>query len=232
MKKKFQALLITSALCLSFSAGVLASSNETISATLNRLLTIKINGETQTFKDAGENTVYPLTYNGTTYLPVRSLANIFGFDVEYDANSYSVLLGTFDYNYTPLTSLSNTGNTKYSYFIIDKSELDFSDNDENLTFNSGLIWNQWNGSSSYFDGYGIEFDVSNYSTLTFSSWSEVDTNIVIFDQDGNSIYSFSQPKDELTTKTIDISNYDVIAFGSKGNVSEKGTIKILDPLVK
>ena len=36
--------------------------------------TIRYNGETQTLFDANKNRVYPITYNGTTYLPVRAVS--------------------------------------------------------------------------------------------------------------------------------------------------------------
>lgn len=39
--------------------------------------------KTQTFKDANGKVVYPLSYQGTTYLPVRAISNLFGAKIDY-----------------------------------------------------------------------------------------------------------------------------------------------------
>lgn len=40
--------------------------------------TVKIDGETRTFKNANGEVVYPMLYEGTTYLPVRAIGEIMG----------------------------------------------------------------------------------------------------------------------------------------------------------
>lgn len=44
-------------------------------------------------KDAGGHKVEPLLYNGTTYLPVRAISNLFGEDINWDGNTWSVYIG-------------------------------------------------------------------------------------------------------------------------------------------
>lgn len=95
MKKKILAtVLVICAVIGSFSIGAVAASNNmTISALLSFSTPIKYNGQYQTFTDVNGNTVYPILYNGTTYLPVRAVCNMLGIPVDYDANTGTVLLG-------------------------------------------------------------------------------------------------------------------------------------------
>lgn len=44
-------------------------------------------------KDATGKTVEPLLYNGTTYLPVRAISNLFGEDINWDGSTQSVYIG-------------------------------------------------------------------------------------------------------------------------------------------
>lgn len=44
-------------------------------------------------EDALGGKVEPLLYNGTTYLPVRAISNLFGEDINWDGNTWSVYIG-------------------------------------------------------------------------------------------------------------------------------------------
>lgn len=46
--------------------------------------------------DAKGNRVEPMIYNGTTYLPVRAVAQAFGKEVYWDGPNYTVYLGDMD----------------------------------------------------------------------------------------------------------------------------------------
>ncbi len=48
------------------------------------------NGESQTFKDANGVVVYPILFNGTTYLPVRALSNLFEASITWDGETKSI----------------------------------------------------------------------------------------------------------------------------------------------
>ena len=98
MKKKTWALILT--LCMtvtavvSFTAGAAAAGGlQEIKAFLNADITLKLDGEAQVLTDASGVRTYPITYNGTTYLPVRSIAGLLGVDVGWDQATQSVLLG-------------------------------------------------------------------------------------------------------------------------------------------
>lgn len=59
---------------------------------------ILIDGEEYTPKDANGNVIEPFIYNGTTYLPVRGIANAFDVDVDWDGATASIYLGKKDQN--------------------------------------------------------------------------------------------------------------------------------------
>lgn len=94
IKKSILTLALVLVLVFSFAAGAAAAGTlETISAYLNYGITIRYNGEEQILKDAGGNRVYPITYNGTTYLPVRAVSNMLGINVDWDGATQTVILG-------------------------------------------------------------------------------------------------------------------------------------------
>lgn len=65
-----------------FSAIGIFADNE-ITAKLSDIK-VTFNNKLLNLKDANGNKVQPLTYNGTTYLPVRALAETFDKEVDYD----------------------------------------------------------------------------------------------------------------------------------------------------
>ncbi|NQX45946.1 hypothetical protein HQN87_11445 [Paenibacillus tritici] len=94
MKKKVAATAALLGLTLTASAGVYAASNlQEIKALLNHKLGIVVNGQVYTPKDGNGKTLAPITYNGTTYLPVRSIGEALNTSVTYDAKTSRVIIG-------------------------------------------------------------------------------------------------------------------------------------------
>lgn len=91
-KKQIVVSLLTGVILgttISVSAGtfVQAYRNEEIKVTLD--------GKTQIFVDEKTNEIeYPLTYNDRTYLPLRSLSNLLGFEVDYDEETKTAIIKT------------------------------------------------------------------------------------------------------------------------------------------
>ena len=50
--------------------------------------------EKQNFKDANGNQVYPIVYEGSTYLPIRAIAELMGEDIEWDSKTKTVYIGS------------------------------------------------------------------------------------------------------------------------------------------
>ncbi|MBD5117849.1 MAG: hypothetical protein HDT37_01835 [Clostridiales bacterium] len=71
---------------------------EAVTVSLNPGITVTYNGEVQTLKDTNGNTVYPMLYGGTTYLPVRAVGNMLGLAVDWNQSMQTVLLGEPDYD--------------------------------------------------------------------------------------------------------------------------------------
>ena len=85
MKKGFIVGLATG---LTIASASLVLANSQIQAILNDQIKVTLNGQVQEFKDETTNeTQYPITYNDRTYLPLRTVANLVGVDVDYDANN-------------------------------------------------------------------------------------------------------------------------------------------------
>lgn len=94
MKKKVTAAAIALGVALTASAGVYAAGNlQEIRASLNYKLGIIVNGQVYTMKDGNGKTLAPITYNGTTYLPVRSISEALNTSVTYDAANSRVVIG-------------------------------------------------------------------------------------------------------------------------------------------
>lgn len=54
--------------------------------------TVEVDGQVRTFTDAQGRTVYPLLYQGSTYLPVRAIGELMGKSVAWDGKTNTVTL--------------------------------------------------------------------------------------------------------------------------------------------
>ncbi len=71
--------------------------NQAIQAMQNTEIKVSLNGQVQEFKDetTGEKQ-YPITYHNRTYLPLRNVAQLSGLEVNYDSNTNTALLSTYE----------------------------------------------------------------------------------------------------------------------------------------
>lgn len=63
-----------------------------ISVDIRSDFTIVVDGTTQVFQDAAGNRVYPMLYNGSTYLPLRAVGELMGKSVGWDSRTQTVTL--------------------------------------------------------------------------------------------------------------------------------------------
>lgn len=86
-------ILICNLMAPAFAAGSTdAAAAREITATLSTNITVEYKGEAQSMTDANGDPVYPVSYNGTTYLPIRAVSNILGLAVDWDQATKTVLL--------------------------------------------------------------------------------------------------------------------------------------------
>ncbi|MCL1808668.1 MAG: copper amine oxidase N-terminal domain-containing protein [Clostridiales bacterium] len=66
---------------------------QSISVYLKPDITIKVGDQVKSFYDEGGQNVFPLIYQGTTYLPVRAVSSLMGENIEWDDKSRTVYIG-------------------------------------------------------------------------------------------------------------------------------------------
>lgn len=77
------------------AAGVYAGTKmEKITAYLNGDLALKVNGAAYVPKDANGHKLEPISYENSTYLPVRALADALHVPIVYDAKNKQILIGS------------------------------------------------------------------------------------------------------------------------------------------
>ncbi|KAI7263092.1 hypothetical protein KC345_g9253 [Hortaea werneckii] len=95
MNKKWLIAAVVTGLTVTGSAGVYAGAKlQQIKAYLNHSLGIVVDGTPYWLKDGNGKTLTPITYEGTTYLPIRSIADALDVPITYDAANYKVRIGT------------------------------------------------------------------------------------------------------------------------------------------
>lgn len=131
---------------------------------------IFVDGAEYVAKDGNGNVVEPFIYNGTTYLPVRGVANAFGKDVVWDGANASIFLGKKDQN-QPDNWLDRI---QYSYFGSGEQRNNFEKITGNIidinknVYTNGLLFGFYN-TNKLDDGCNITIDYPvsmQYSKLT------------------------------------------------------------------
>lgn len=95
MKKKILkpvSIVLAACLLLGITATAAVTSKE-IKALQSTDIKVVYDGRVQTLKDANNKTVYPIVYEGTTYLPIRAISNLFNVPVDWSSEYQTVILG-------------------------------------------------------------------------------------------------------------------------------------------
>ena len=95
MDKKKINLILT--MILVFAMGVGARTvNDWVKVVIARDVQVSLNGEVQKLRSVKGEEIHPIIHEETSYLPVRAIAELAGLDVDWDAESGTVLLGKED----------------------------------------------------------------------------------------------------------------------------------------
>ena len=100
MKKRLQKIIagVLIGIMLTSGAAFAKQMSERIDVLYNNIKII-FDGVEYTPTDVNGNTVEPFIYKGTTYLPVRAIANAFNNEVDWDAENYTIILNSKDSDY-------------------------------------------------------------------------------------------------------------------------------------
>lgn len=138
--------------------------------------------------DANGNTVEPIIYNGTTYLPVRAVANAFGKAVSWDGRNYTVYLGNMQGEMEYPTEELNTDDNIGDYFW--KASRDLKDNYGN--YYSRAIecdWNNHDYDATFEKICNMKFSKVK-GTIYVENGSTLDDDIqIIIKTDGKTVYT-------------------------------------------
>ena len=235
MKNKKIIYLLTVILCLTMGCfiGVNANSiNEEINAILSYDVKIKYNNEYQNMYDANSNQVYPILYNGTTYVPIRAVSKIFDIPVDWDAENRTVLLG----NNSEWTYLTAENVKTKSYWYNDVLNVKIGE----TTYKTGYKTD--NKTSTYvYTGCNISVEpkYSEFSCILVSEAEkdipiviqvkDVDTGKVLYEKDAN-----SNCVNEIKVNIVGCSNIKVDAKYANINKPSAGEniVYIVDAKVK
>ncbi|MBE6680668.1 MAG: copper amine oxidase N-terminal domain-containing protein [Ruminococcaceae bacterium] len=167
-------------------------------------ITIMIDGAEYVAKDANGNVVEPFIMDGTTYLPVRGVANAFDKDVEWDGKTSTVYIGKKD-RMAPDNRLDKVQYTNYTESdsrnwmeVVNGTVTDYNNN----TYTNGLInyIDQWAGGYNQID-YPLNGQYERLTgqivlpkTITTSTRNEKncgtsETTVSIVNEEGDELFS-------------------------------------------
>ena len=212
MKQKLQGIIIgfiMGAICVGATA--MAANTRYIEAVYNNIK-IVVDGNQITPTDGNGNIVEPFISEGTTYLPVRAVANALGKDVSWDGNTQTVYIGqSFQGGSIKLENMTDISSV-FPYQKAQPSE---------LTDNYG---NTYNHAVKYIlGGYFETLCNSKYSRFTGTlyvknGYNGSDSKKVTIEADGRTIYS--SPEITKTSKPVYIdvnisgcNNFKIITDG-------------------
>ena len=104
--KRITAVILMFAL---FLTSALAATAYQKSITVDYNINLEINGKTPTLTDVNGKTVQPFTYEGTTYVPIRAVANEMGALIGYDSttNTATVQQSNYEEQYLHILNLAS-----------------------------------------------------------------------------------------------------------------------------
>lgn len=187
-KKKFvSAIAMTLALLCAFTLGANAAGTmQEIKAYLNSGITIKLDGQEQVLKDANGTRIFPITYNGSNYLPIGAVCDMLGISAQWDAATQTALLGKQGSGVDLIDTYKAfqfNGNGERSWAgqvqSADGKTAEIGGLNCSHWLYFGTAW--WNSSDA-----SASFNLQGkHDTLTFSYFSNISTTLTITGDNGN-----------------------------------------------
>jgi len=233
MRKKLVGAFLASVMLVGGVVGA-ATAYQTFTATQRPDIKVIMDGKVQDYKDANGNTVYPVIINGTTYLPLRPIANSFGKDVQWNNDTQTITLGE-----PQPVNLIDVGELEDTYGKVSKVK-----GEQNLTFDnigdigvkyqSAIKINKIYGVLSHFNEATLTLN-SSYSKLHCSLLSTKEGRMKIIDEDtGIEILNRQVNANQIVeVKDLDINGVKNLEFTIEvDNYDDGGSAYFLNPVVE
>lgn len=209
MKKRIiPTLCIALAMITCIYASAFAASNlEQIQAYLNYGITIKLNGQAQSMYDAKGTKIYPISYKGTTYVPIRAVSNMLDVDITWDGGNNAILLGNtgtakdFIEEFKPYDGL----NTYMRRLISDGKKAEIA----------GKTYDHYIGGSSMLGSdFHLYYDLGGkYKTLTFQLYSTTEKDLYFYGDNNELLKKITVTGKALPqTYTVDLTNVQQLSI--------------------
>ncbi len=230
MKKRLQGLIAGMLIGAMLSSGVVFAKqiSETIKVTYDNIR-ILIDGKEYHPTDVNGNTVEPFIYNGTTYLPVRAIANAFDKEVDWEAQTSTVTLGSKNYDWLDqigYVDYETTGKSNFVKTIEDKTSMvDKKVFDRGFIFHLGICGNgaiqdnNEDAESWQSIEYLLNTNYKKFEGVIVSKYSErvEQPAIIKIYGDGNLIYTSPLISDgtKSTPFSVDVSTYKILKISAE-----------------
>lgn len=184
-------IILALALMLVFSTVVFAARKVNITVTYDNVKVVVDGRQVQFGKDSKGKQIEPFIYNGTTYLPLRAVAEAVGKQVQWDKNTKTAFLGDGTVNTgevnTPLLEIMqpfSTAQTKVYAKNVNNKKFNLG----GKTYDNGLRFN-----TDYHDKAHANFNLEGKYTIFTGLLGEDEAGFnvkVDFIGDGNLLQSF------------------------------------------
>lgn len=188
--------------CVVVTATVFGSNElEKISAFINKGVHMIVNDEEQIILDESGNRVYPINYNGYTYVPIKALRDWVGLGVVWDETTNSVKITT-DNIYDLLDGLDKK--TDLSYVLGTDNEKTIYLNNQSIYYSNGIYCKNLDTSDMLLNKY-INIPLNGeVNTISFTAYSNTSSSINIFNQQGKLLRTFYIKPNVLNALSITI----------------------------
>ena len=189
-------------------------------------------------KDANGTVVYPISYNGTTYVPLRAVSNMMGLPVDWNGDTRTVYLGAADRQPDQLHAIARTTNTNQFTSMTGASNFpqpvdDFGNKTELYTFGY-YTRRMHNGAVQSTGSFSIS---AKYTELEFVAYIEgegtiAEHTITVTNAAGTVLSRTMIKSGEFVTIKTDITGCDTFTITSRLTNSRPGTLYLLNPVLR
>lgn len=233
-------VILTTGGTMTTQDGAVNKSDTQINAVISPDVTVTLDGVAQSFADAAGTSVYPVIYNGTTYLPVRAVAELVGLNIEWVGSTKTVAITT-DTTETTTSIFGNipaipAGNIPAVSGTSTQEDLPYfrwlTDAEcEEMGVENGVAIDI-GASGSMYGSWGICFTDVSYSTFTCTIVAPSDARVKYNMGGKNSNWDDTVgvtgkiPAGQVETLTTGVSGFKMVGVG--GSCSTNGVLYIVN----